>query len=253
MAMFDLTGRTAIITGASAGLGRQFSLALAGQGANVVLFARRREKLEEVAKECEARGAKTLVCPGSVTVDADVNACVEAAINEFGQIDILVNNAGGAKCGPILDFDADDFNWTMDYDVTGTFRFTKAAGKYMIERGYGRIINLGSILGRGGLKEIPICDYAAAKGAIINLTRQTAVEWADKGITCNVICPGFFGSESNSDANMEVMRPWIIQHTPIGREGLEGELDSAVIFLAADESSYVTGQVIGVDGGWTAK
>lgn len=251
--MFDLHGRAAIVTGASAGLGRQFSLALARQGADLVLFARRREKLDEVAREVRSLGSRAITVPGNVMNNDDVKRCVSEALAAFNKIDILVNNAGGAKCGPLVDFEDADFMNTLDYDIGGTMRFTRECGKEMIKAGYGRIINLGSILGRGGLKELGICDYAAAKGAIIQFTRQMAVEWAEYGITVNAICPGFFGSESNNEEAMAAMMPWIVQHTPMNRPGNPGELDSALIFLAADESSYVTGDILGVDGGWTAK
>ena len=250
--MFDLHGRVAVVTGASAGLGRQFALALARQGADMAILARREWKLNEVAEEIRALGVKCLVCPGDVTKLDTIKAAVKAVIDEYGKVDILVNNAGGAKCGPLENFTDEDFINTVDLDVFGTMRCTREFGKEMLKAGYGRVINIGSILGRGGLFEMPICDYAASKGAVINFTRHMAAEWAGKGITVNVICPGFFPSEVNSPEAMEAMNGFIVAHTPLGRPGRPGELDSTVVYLAADESSYVTGSVVGCDGGWTA-
>lgn len=250
--MFDLHGRVAVVTGASAGLGRQFALALARQGADLAIMARREWKLNEVAEEIRALGVKCLVAPCDVTKLDQILAAKEKIMAEYGKVDILVNDAGGGSPAPLVDHTDDSWIATVDLDVFGTMRCTREFGKEMIKAGYGRVINIGSILGRGGLAELPVSEYAASKGAVINFTRHMAAEWADKGITVNVICPGFFPSEANNPEAMKAMNGFIVAHTPVGRPGVDGELDSAVVFLAADESSYVTGQVIGVDGGWTA-
>lgn len=250
--MFDLHGRVAVVTGASAGLGRQFALALAGQGADLAIMARREWKLNEVAEEIRAKGVKCLVVPTDVTKIDQIKAAVEKIMAEYGKVDILVNDAGGGSPGPLLDHTDETWIPTVDLDLFGTMRCSREFGKEMIKAGYGRIINIGSILGRGGLAELPVSEYAAAKGGVINFTRHMAAEWATTGVTVNVICPGFFPSEANNPAAMEAMNDFIVAHTPVGRPGRDGELDTAVIFLAADESSYVTGQIIGVDGGWTA-
>lgn len=250
--MFDLHGRVAVVTGASAGLGRQFALALARQGADLAILARREWKLQEVAEEIRACGVKCLVIPGDVTKLDTIKAAVAKVMAEYGKVDILVNNAGGAKCGPLESFEDEDFIATVDLDVFGTMRCTREFGKEMLKAGYGRVINIASILGRGGLYEMPIVDYATSKGAVINFTRQMATEWATRGVTVNCICPGFFPSEANGPEAMENMNGFIVAHTPLGRPGVDGELDSTVIYLAADESTYVTGNIVGCDGGWTA-
>ena len=224
--MFDLHGRVAVVTGASAGLGRQFSLALARQGADLAILARREWKLNEVAEEIRALGVKCLV--------------------------VLVNNAGGGKSKALEDFPEEYWIDTVNTDVFGVMRCTRDFGREMLKAGYGRIINIASILGHGGLPEIPISDYAASKGAVINFTHQMATEWAQKGITVNCICPGFFPSEANSPEAMAAMDYFIKDRTPMGRPGRDGELDTTVVYLAADESSYVTGNICCCDGGWTA-
>ncbi len=250
--MFDLHGRVAVVTGASAGLGRQFALALAGQGADLAILARREWKLNEVAEEIRAKGVKCLVVPCDVTKLDQIKNAVEKVMAEYGKVDILVNDAGGGSPAPLVDHTDESWISTVDLDVFGTMRCTREFGKEMLKAGYGRIINIGSILGRGGLAELPVSEYAASKGAVINFTRHMAAEWATTGITVNVICPGFFPSEANNPAAMEAMNDFIVAHTPVGRPGRDGELDTSVIYLAADESSYVTGQIIGCDGGWTA-
>ena len=251
-ALFDLHGRVAVVTGASAGLGRQFALALARQGADLAILARREDKLNEAAEEIRALGVECLAVPTDVTKLEQIQNAVKTVIAKYGKVDILVNDAGGAKCGPLEGFKDEDWIATIDLDVFGTMRCTREFGKEMLKNGYGRIINIGSILGRGGLYEMPVSDYCASKGAVINFTRQMAAEWATRGITVNCICPGFFPSEVNSPEAMKAMNGFIVAHTPVGRPGVEGELDTTVVYLAADESSYVTGSVVGCDGGWTA-
>ncbi|MDR1193244.1 MAG: SDR family oxidoreductase [Peptococcaceae bacterium] len=249
--MFNLKGRIAVVTGASAGLGRQFALALAGQGADIALIARRKDKLEAVAAEVRARGVKCLVIPTDVTDSGQVKAAVKAVLAEYGKTDILVNNAGGGRPAPLLDYKDEDWRASLALDVDGVFYCTRDFGREMVKAGYGRIINIASILGKGGLGELPIADYATAKGAVINFTRQAAAEWAKTGVTVNAICPGFFASEANSPEAMATMNDFIVAHTPMGRPGQEGELDSTVCYLAADESGYVTGSICSCDGGWT--
>jgi gluconate 5-dehydrogenase len=251
--MFNLKGRVAVVTGASAGLGRQFALALAGQGADVAILARRKGKLEEVAEEVRAKGVKCLVAPTDVTKLDEVKAAHKAVMAEFGKVDILVNNAGGGRPGPLLEYSDDDWRATQALNVDGTFYCTREFGRDMVKAGYGRIINISSILGVGGLGSLPIIDYATAKGALNNFTRQAAAELARTGVTVNALCPGFFPSESNHPEAMKAMNDFIVANTPIGRPGVDGELDSTLIYLAADESSYVTGMICMCDGGWTCK
>ncbi|HWQ77836.1 MAG TPA: SDR family NAD(P)-dependent oxidoreductase [Anaerovoracaceae bacterium] len=249
--MFDLHGRVAVVTGASAGLGRQFALALAGQGADIAVLARREWKLKEVADEVRAKGVKCLVVPTDVTQSSQVKEAVKTVLHEYGKVDILVNNAGGGRPGPLTDYTDDDWRASLALDIDGVFYCTREFGREMVSAGYGRIVNIASILGKGGLGELPIIDYATAKGAVINFTRQAAAEWATKGVNVNAICPGFFASEANNPEAMKAMGGFIASHTPMGRPGVDGELDSTVIYLAADESSYVTGSICTCDGGWT--
>jgi len=250
--MFDLTGRVAVITGASGGLGRQFTLALARQGADVVILARRQEKLEEVAEEVRALGRKCLAVKTDVTKLEDIKHAVKTVMEEFGKVDILINNAGGANGSPLTDFCDEKWDATMALSLTSVMQCTREFGREMVKAGYGRVVNVSSILGAGGLPEVPVADYHAAKGGVTNFTRGAAAEWGKTGVTVNAICPGFFQSEVNTAEAMEAMSGFINGRTPMGRPGKDGELDSAIVFLSADESSYVTGLICYVDGGWTA-
>lgn len=249
--MFNLTGRVAVVTGASAGLGRQFALALARQGANVAILARRQHKLEEVAEEIRATGAKCLVVPCDVTQPDQIKDSVTAVLEEYGKIDILVNNAGGGASQPLEEMSDENWQHNINLDLTAVFQCTREFGKEMLKNGYGRIINISSILGLVGNKDVPVVGYHAAKGGVINFTRAAAAEWATRGVTVNAICPGFFPSEANSPEAMDAMDGFIRRCTPMQRPGIEGELDSTVVFLAADESTYVTGAIVTCDGGWT--
>lgn len=249
--MFNLTGRVAVVTGASAGLGRQFALALARQGANVAILARRQHKLEEVAEEIRATGAKCLVVPCDVTQPDQIKNSVTAVLEEYGKIDILVNNAGGGASQPLEEMSDENWQHNINLDLTAVFQCTREFGKEMLKNGYGRIINISSILGLVGNKDVPVVGYHAAKGGVINFTRAAAAEWATRGVTVNAICPGFFPSEANSPEAMDAMNGFIRRCTPMQRPGVEGELDSTVVFLAADESTYVTGAIVTCDGGWT--
>lgn len=249
--MFDLTGRVAVVTGASTGLGRQFALALARQGASMAIMARRKNKLEEVAKEIRAIGTKCLVLPCDVTKLDQVKSCVAAVVKEYGKVDILVNDAGGGASHPLEEMTDEDWQHNIDLDLTAVFQCTREFGKEMLKKGYGRVINIASILGMVGNKDVPVVGYHAAKGGVINFTRAAAAEWATKGVNVNAICPGFFPSEANSPEAMAAMDAFIRRCTPMGRPGKEGELDSTVVFLAADESTYVTGAIVPCDGGWT--
>ena len=250
--MFDLTGNAAVVTGASGGLGRQFALALARQGADVAILARRKEKLGEVAKEIEALGVKCLPVKCDVTDVEQIKAAVKEVVDAFGKVDILVNNAGGGSCIPLEELPEEEWRNVLALDLDGSFYCMKYFGKVMLENGYGRVINIASILGKGGLKELPVIAYASAKGGVINMTRQAAIEWATRGVTVNAICPGFFASQANDPQAMEAMNDFICNRTAMCRPGKEGELDSSVVFLAAKESSYVTAAILTCDGGWTA-
>lgn len=253
--MFDLTSRVAVITGGSSGLGVLFARALAGQNADIVLLARREDKLKTVAEDLEkefGRKVRYYVC--DVTSSEQVATIAEKIMDAYGKIDIAVNCAGGGNCNWADKLSDEMWHKTMNVNLHGVFYCCRELGKMMIKKGYGRIINVSSMLGSVGLDVAfgnGIAEYAASKGAVNNLTRQLAVEWAQYGITVNALAPGFFASEVSPVGNEEFDR-FLKTKCPMKREGHPHDLDSAVVFLAADESSYVTGQIIGVDGGWTA-
>lgn len=250
--MFDLYGQTAAVTGASAGLGSQFAMVLARQGANLVLMSRRKEKQDEVAERIiRETGADVLSLRCDVTVPEDVENAVNAAMERFGHVDILVNNAGRGYPSPLENYPLEGWRTVTAVDLDAVMVCTRDFGKHMLERGYGRIINIASVMGVGGLQEIHVAAYHACKGAVINFTRAAAAEWAERGVTVNCILPGFFESESNSPKRMVQMGEWIRSHTPMKRPGEPGELDTTLLFLAARESSYVTGAAVPCDGGWT--
>lgn len=250
--MFDLKGNVAAVTGASGGLGRQFALALAKQGADIALMARRKENMEEVAEEIRALGVKCLPVVCDVTDPDNVDRALSEILKEYGKVDILVNNAGGGDCIPAAEMTPEQWRKVTSLDFDGTFFCMSKFGKVMTEAGYGRIINIASILGNGSLKEIPVVAYAASKGGVIQMTRQAAAEWGTKGVTVNAIAPGFFGSQANDPAAMEAMDGFITARTAMCRAGWEGELDTTVVYLAAKESTYVTGTVAFCDGGWNS-
>lgn len=252
--LFDLTGRVALVTGCSGGLGVQMAKALAQQGADLVIMARRYEKLLEVKQEIEsAHGVKVLPIQCDVTNTDAVDRMVDEAIEKFGHIDIVVNNAGTGAVTPAEDITDAQFENEMQIDLFGTFRVARAvAKKSMIPNKYGRIINIASMYGLVGNKIAPSSPYHAAKGGVVNLTRALAGEWGKYGITVNTICPGYFMTPLTKDTlTTEYFTNYAKSVIPLERYGEEGELDSAVVFLAADESRYVTGVALPVDGGYT--
>ncbi|MGC8631863.1 MAG: glucose 1-dehydrogenase [Thermoprotei archaeon] len=252
--LFDLSGKSAIVTGASSGLGVYFAEALAEAGADAVICARREDKLISNAKAiAERTGRKVLPVKADVTVENDVISVINRAENEFGKIDILVNNAGVAVVGPLTDLPLSDWENTLKTDLTGVFLFSKHGIKSMMKLGVkGSIINIASIYGLFG-DIVPAAAYYASKGAVVNLTRAMAVEFAKAGIRVNAIAPGYFPSEMTKDllSNSDLLNH-IKEKTPMGRIGNPEELKGALVFLASSASSYVTGQCIAVDGGWSA-
>lgn len=251
--MFDLKGRTALVTGASSGLGARFAEVLAMQGANVVITARRKERLDALAEKINKMGVKCLSIACDAAIEADVVRCVERAVAEMGKIDILVNNAGMAIEGTAEATTGSDFSKVVDVNLMGVYYFAREAGKNMIKNQYGRIINIASMYGLVGNKFTPALSYHATKGAVINFARGLAAEWAKHNITVNNIGPGFFESEMTGELfKIDEFNRFVATMTCMSRAGKEDELDSALVFLAANESSYITGQTIFVDGGWTA-
>ncbi len=250
--MFNLKGRVAVITGASSGLGKQMSMAFAKQGADLVILARRIERLEEYKKELEQEGVKVLPIKCDVTNTNDINKAAEMTEKEFGKVDILVNCAGSSKDAGILDMTDEDWNFTIATDQTSVFKVTRAFASIMKKNNYGRIINIASMYGLVGNTAMGTVAYHSSKGGVVNFTRAVAAELAKYNITCNAICPGYFETELTSAVlNTEDFTTYMKQTVPMGRYGRAGELNAGAIFLASDEASYVTGVILPIDGGYT--
>lgn len=250
---FDLTGHVAVITGASTGLGLQMARAYASQGANLVLLARRINLLEDNAKQLNAEfGAEVLPLQCDITITEQVKAAVEATMNKFGRVDILVNNAGTGAVGPAEEITDEQFKHEVDIDLFGTFVCAREFGKRMIAAGYGRIINIASMYGLVGNMIIGSSPYHAAKGGVVNLTRALAAEWGKHGVTVNSICPGYFYTElTTATLDSDYFQDMAKRSIPMGRYGKSGELDTCALFLASPNSTYVNGQNIAIDGGFT--
>jgi NAD(P)-dependent dehydrogenase (short-subunit alcohol dehydrogenase family) len=251
--LFGLTGRVAVVTGASSGLGVGFARALAGAGAHLVLAARRADRLKALAAELEEAGVDTLPVACDVTDATQVEALKDASLERFGRVDILVNNAGTTEVVPAEQETDEAFLRVLDVNLNGAFYCAQRFGRVMLEAGQGSIINIASIFGMVGSGSIPQAGYVASKGAIVNLTRELAAQWARRGVRVNAIAPGFFMSEITEEMfSDERSMKWLRRKTPMGRTGNVEELAGALVFLASDASSYVTGQTLAVDGGWTA-
>lgn len=250
--MFNLKGRVAVISGSSSGLGKQMSYALARQGASLVLLARRIEKLEELKIELEKLDVKVLPIKCDVTSTEDINNAASLTEKEFGKVDILINCAGASKDKGVLDMSDEEWNFTIDTDLTSVFKMTRAFASIMKKNNYGRIINIASMYGMVGNTEIPTIAYHSSKGGVINYTRAAAAELAKYNITVNCICPGYFYTELTTEVlNTEKFREFAKTHVPMQRYGSEGELNAGALFLASEEASYVTGVILPIDGGYT--
>ena len=250
--MFDLKGRVAVVTGASSGLGVHMARALAAQGADLAILARRTDRLEAVKREIEEMGVKCLTVTCDVTKEETVAAAANAVEDEYGKIDILINNAGAGGTIPIEETTLNDWNKDINVDLTGVFLTTREFGKVMIKNRYGRIINIASMYGLVGNTALPSGAYHAAKGAVVNFTRATAAEWAKYGINTNCICPGYFATELTEETlSSDEFTAYMKMTVPLGRYGNGPELAAAAVFLAADEASYLTGAILPVDGGYT--
>lgn len=252
--MFDLTGQVAVVTGASSGLGKQMARGFAKQGANLVIMARRIERLEEFKKELEKEyKVKVLALKCDVTSTENINECAAAVEKKFKRVDILVNCAGSSKDKGVLDMNDEEWDFTIDTDLTSVFKMTRAFAAIMKKNNYGRIINIASMYGLVGNTALSTVAYHSSKGGVVNFTRAVAAELATSGITCNAICPGYFETELTKPVlDTENFQAYMKATVPMQRYGQEGELNAGAIFLASKEASYVTGVILPIDGGYTA-
>ena len=246
--MFNLEGKNAFISGASRGLGRQFANALAKAGANVVITSRTLESLETTKQEIEAIGRKCINIEMEVLEEDSIINAVKKAETELGPINILINNAGCNIRKPALEVTWEDWETVVDTNLKGAFFLAKEIAKGMTERGYGRIVNIGSVTSVAGYAGLG--PYGASRGGIKQLTMSLAHDWGDKGVTVNCLAPGWFKTEQNSNLfeNSEWVS-YIEERIPLGRVGRPNDLDGTCIFLSSDASAYVTGQTLLVDGG----
>lgn len=247
---FRVDGKIAIVTGASSGLGARFARVLHAAGATVVLTARRLDRLETLSAEL----------PGSLAVQCDVAdetqriSLINTVMQTYGRIDILVNNAGITHKVPIEAETIDQFREVMEVNTTAVWHLCQLAGESMVANKSGSIVNVASILGMIAGTPVKQANYAASKGAVIAMSREIAVQWARKGVRVNSLCPGWFVSEMTAGMDTdEGSQKFVMQNSPIPRMGAEHELDGALLFMASDASSFMTGQAIVVDGGWTAR
>lgn len=247
----DLTGRVAVVIGGTSGIGRALARGLAEAGADVVATGRRRDLVDETAREIEAAGRRSLRVPADVTDDASLGALRDACVAAFGKVDVLVNCAGRTKRSPTLDLADDDWREILETNLTGTLRACRVFGRHMIDRGYGRIINIASLASLVGLYEVTA--YAASKAGVAALTKSLAVEWARHGVCVNAIVPGVFRTALNAELldGTERGREFLMR-TPMQRFGRVEELAGAAVFLASDAASFVTGHLLAVDGGFLA-
>jgi NAD(P)-dependent dehydrogenase (short-subunit alcohol dehydrogenase family) len=250
--LFNLSGRVAIITGGSVGLGRQMAEGLAEMGANLVLCARKKERCEQTAEELKRLGAQTLALGCDVKNPGQVQAVVDATVSEFGSIDILINNAGTSWGAPVEDMRLEHWNKVIETNLTGTFLFSQAVGKVMVPQRRGKIINIASVAGlRGAPPEFQAIGYHASKGGVIAFTQDLACKWGIHNIQVNAIAPGWFPTNM-SQVVIERNKETFLSKIPLRRFGSEHDLKGAAVYLASDASNYVTGHVLVVDGGQTA-
>ena len=250
-AKFDLSGRVAVVVGGTSGIGRAIAHGLAEAGADVVTTSRRIEQVEETAKEIESFGRHTLRVASDVSDRASIENLLAECVGQFGKVDILINSAGRTKRQPTLDFAEEDWNDIFETNLTGTLRTCQIFGRHMIEQQYGRIVNIASLSTFVSLFEV--AAYSASKAAVASLTKSLAIEWAKHSVNVNAIAPGVFKTDLNRNLLESTERGKEFQmRTPMGRFGKVEELAGAAIFLSSEAASYVTGEVLVVDGGFLA-
>ena len=247
--LFSLEGKVAVVTGGTSGIGRALSLGLADAGADVIATARRQQQVDDTAAEIEKRGRKTLRVASDVGDRVTLEKLQAAVLEKFGKVDILVNCAGIIKRTPTLDLPEEEWTNILNTNLTGTLRACQVFGRAMLERGYGRIVNIASLNSFVALSEV--AAYAASKAGVASLTRSLAVEWSKKGVTVNAVAPGVFRTDLNAQLLDSTPRGQeLLMRTPMGRFGKTEELVGAVVYLASDSASFVTGQILVVDGGF---
>ncbi|MDD2504580.1 MAG: glucose 1-dehydrogenase [Clostridia bacterium] len=250
--MFDLTKKTAIVTGATKGLGYSIAMALAESGADIVVVSRNEGDCKRVAEEIKNKGRKSLAHSCDITKKSMIEDLVNGTIDEFGKIDILVNNAGIAVTKPAVNLTEDDWDRVINTNLKGAFLVAQTVGKKMIEQQYGRIINVASVFGLVGDKNI--LPYLCSKGGVVQMTRGLALEWAKYNILVNAIAPGYVVTPINKKVlSEEKVQNYLLGKTPLRRFGTPEEIAGAAVFLASDEAGYLTGSILSVDGGWTAQ
>ncbi|WP_274650913.1 SDR family NAD(P)-dependent oxidoreductase [Paenibacillus humicola] len=250
---FDLTGRVALVTGGSQGLGLEFAKTLAGAGAKVAVTSRDERKAKEAADQVAgSTGGEAIGVTVDVTDSGSIGRMADAVVDAFGRCDILINNAGINIRKPILEYDEDSWDLVQTTNLKAPFLCTKAVVPHMIRQNYGRIINIASMLGQVALPERSA--YCSSKGGLIQLTKVMALEWASHNITANAVCPGPFATELNKVVieNPEANK-FFMDHLPVKRWGEPGELSGLILYLASDMSSFMTGSAITIDGGWTVE
>jgi NAD(P)-dependent dehydrogenase (short-subunit alcohol dehydrogenase family) len=249
--LLSLEGKVAVITGGTSGIGRALSLGLAQAGADVIGTARRQQQVDETAAEIEALGRKTLRIASDVSDRASLEKLLADTLEKFSKVDILINCAGKIKRTPTLTMPEEEWTSILDTNLTGTLRACQVFGRPMLERGYGRIVNIASLNSFVALNEV--AAYAASKAGVASLTRSLAVEWSRKGVTVNAIAPGVFRTDLNAQLLDSTPRGQeLLMRIPMGRFGRTEELIGAAVYLASDAASFVTGQTIVVDGGFLA-
>ena len=249
LSLFRLDHQVVVVTGASSGLGERFARLAHGVGAQVVISARRVDRLAALASQL----AGTQAISADISLAGDRERLIATTIERFGRVDVLVNNAGIASPVAVENEDLDTFRLAMEVNATAVWHLCKLVGVGMVAQGYGSIVNVASMLGHVGSAPIKQANYCASKGAVVNLTRELGLQWARKGIHVNALCPGWFPSEMTAEMNDAASQQFIATHSPIPRMGFAHELDGAFLLLASKASTFMTGQSVIVDGGWTAR